>query len=44
MIKKTYKGRCVKKSVGKAKEVCRAYNDLQLAYLDMLQNNDDIAE
>lgn len=44
MIKKNYKGRCVKKSVGKAKEVCRTYNEIQLAYLDVLQERTDIAE
>ena len=44
MIKKNYKGRCIKKSVSKSKEVCRSYNDLQLAYLDSLQSNDDITE
>ena len=36
MIKKNYKGRCIKKSVSKSKEVCRTYNELQLAYLDKL--------
>lgn len=44
MIKKNYKGRCIKKSVSKSKEICRTYNDLQLAYLDSLQSNDDITE
>lgn len=44
MRKKNYKGRCIKKSVGKAKEVCRTYDTLQLAYLDMLQEDGDIAE
>jgi len=44
MIKKNYKGRCVKKSVGKAKEICRTYNEIQLAYLDVLQEKTDIAE
>ena len=44
MIKKNYKGRCIKKSVSKSKEVCRIYNELQLAYLDSLQSNDDITE
>lgn len=44
MVKKNYKGRCIKKSVSKSKEVCRTYNDLQLVYLDMLQANEGIAE
>ncbi|MBQ9673300.1 MAG: hypothetical protein IJV39_01600 [Ruminococcus sp.] len=44
MIKKNYKGRCIKKSVSKSKEVCRTYNDLQLAYLEKLQKDETIAE
>lgn len=44
MIKKNYKGRCIKKSVSKSKEVCRIYSDIQLAYLDVLQGNKDIIE
>lgn len=44
MIKKNYKGRCIKKSVSKAKEVCRTYNDIQLAYLDKLQADETITE
>lgn len=44
MRKKNYKGRCVKKSVSKAKDVCKTYDDIQLAYLDVLQGNDDIVE
>ena len=44
MRKKNYKGRCIKKSVSKAKEVCRTYDDLQLAYLGKLQEDEAIAE
>lgn len=44
MRKKNYKGRCVKKSVGKAKEVCRTYDEIQLAYLDVLQADETIEE
>lgn len=44
MIKKNYKGRCVKKSVSKAKEICRTYNTLQLAYLEKLQADETISE
>jgi hypothetical protein len=44
MIKKNYKGRCIKKSVSKAKEVCRTYNGIQLAYLDKLQADEAITE
>lgn len=44
MIKKNYKGRCIKKSVEKSKEVCKIYNDIQLAYLNVLQGNKEITE
>ena len=44
MIKKNYKGRCTKKSVGKSKDICKTYNAIQLAYLDVLQNDDKISE
>ncbi len=44
MIKKNYKGRCIKKSVGKSKEVCKTYNDIQLTYLDKLQMDESITE
>lgn len=44
MIKKNYKGRCIKKSVNKSKEICRTYNALQLAYLEKLQANEIITE
>lgn len=42
MKKKNYKGKCVKKSVSKAKDVCRTYNEIQFKYLDVLQDNPDI--
>ena len=38
MRKKNYKGRCIKKSVSKAKDVCRTYDEIQLSYLDVLQD------
>lgn len=44
MIKRNYKGRCTKKSVAKAREVCRVYSDIQLAYLNMLEHDAAIAE
>ena len=44
MIKKNYKGRCIKKSVGKSNEVCRTYTPIQLAYLDVLQGDERITE
>ena len=44
MIKKNFKGRCVKQSVSKSKDVCRTYSDIQTRYLDVLQANDDVIE
>ncbi|MCC8129383.1 MAG: Tn7 transposase TnsA N-terminal domain-containing protein [Clostridiales bacterium] len=44
MVKKNYKGRCVKKSVSKSKAVCRTYSDIQLSFLDMLENCSEVAE
>lgn len=44
MRKKNYKGRCVKVSVTKSDEVCRTYDDIQLAYLDVLQQDDCVKE
>lgn len=44
MIKKNFKGRCIKKSVTKSKEVCRTYSDIQLAYLEKLQVDESIKE
>lgn len=44
MRKKNYKGRCEKRTVGKSKEVCRTYDDIQKAYLDRLQDCNEIKE
>lgn len=44
MRKKNYKGRCIKKSISKAKDVCRVYDRIQFFYLDVLQDNPDIKE
>lgn len=44
MIKKNFKGRCVRKYIDKSKSVCRTYNSIQTAYLDVLQNREDISE
>ena len=44
MRKKNFKGRCEKRIIGKCTEVCRTYDALQLAYLDVLQEAEDIAE
>lgn len=44
MRKKNYKGKCEKRSLRKGKGVIRTYDEIQFAYADVLQNNDDIKE
>ena len=44
MRKKGYKGRCQKRTLGKCKEVCRTYDEIQDAYADMLQSDENIIE
>lgn len=44
MRRKNFKGKCVKRNVGKAKGICCTYDDIQFAYLDVLQNNPEIKE
>ena len=44
MRKKNFKGRCVKKTISKAKGVCRTYDALQLAALDQLEADEKIVE
>ena len=44
MRKKSFKGKCVKRKVEKAKGICCTYDDIQFSYLDVLQNNPEIKE
>lgn len=44
MRKKSYKGRCQKRSISKCKDVCRTYDEIQYAYADVLQSSDDVKE
>ncbi len=45
MRKKNFKGcKCIKKTVSKADGVCRTYDALQLAALDELERDGEIAE
>lgn len=44
MRKRNYKGRCIKKSVSKSKEVCKLYDEIQCAYLTVMQDNPNVAE
>ncbi len=42
MKKINYKGRCEKRKVSKCKDVCRTYSKIQYAYLDVLENDEDV--
>lgn len=44
MRKKSYKGRCTKRTVSKSKEVCKTYDDIAFKYLDVLEANKNIIE
>lgn len=44
MKKKNYKGRCVKRTIAKSKELCRTYDDIAYMYLDVLQAREDVEE
>ena len=44
MQKKSYKGRCEKRKVHKSKEVCRLYSDLQISYVQVLEQDESISE
>lgn len=44
MRKRSYKGRCEKRTLEKSKEVIRTYDDIQNKYADLLQQNEDIKE
>lgn len=44
MRKKTYKGRCEKRSLEKFTTICKTYDPIQSAYANILVKNKDIAE
>ena len=44
MKKKNYKGKCQKRKVEKCAETFRAYNDIQYAYVNKLEQDDSIKE
>ena len=44
MRKKTYKGRCEKRSLEKFTSICKTYDPIQSAYADVLVKNKDISE
>lgn len=42
--KRNYKGRCEKRTLGKCREVCRLYDEIQSRYADRLQEYEEIKE
>lgn len=44
MRRKSYKGRCEKRMLSKCREVCRAYDVIQSAYADLLEQEDGVIE
>lgn len=44
MKKKNYKGRCEKRKLEKCNEICKTYDDLQLAYAIQLSKAEDVLE
>lgn len=44
MRKKNFKGRCEKKTIGKCKTVCKTFDPIQSAYIDILDDRCDVAE
>ena len=44
MIKRNFKGRCTKKMMIKCKDVVRTYNNIQTAYADVLEADEQVTE
>ena len=44
MKKFDYKGRCIKRQLGKCKDVCRSYSEMQDDYAKFLQIDDNVRE
>lgn len=44
MRKKTYKGRCEKRTLEKFTSICKTYDPIQTAYANILVENKDISE
>ena len=42
MKKINYKGRCEKRKVFKCEDICRTYNKIQTAFVDVLENDDNV--
>ena len=44
MRKKNFKGRCEKRTLNKCKEICRTYDSIQAAFVNVLQADESITE
>lgn len=44
MRKKSYKGRCEKRTLSKCQDICRTYDAIQYGYADILESNNAIKE
>lgn len=44
MRKKSYKGRCQKRTLSKCQGICRTYDSIQYAYADILQDSSEVKE
>lgn len=42
MRRRNYKGRCMKRKLTKCKDVCKTYDEIQYAFVDLLMDSDDI--
>ncbi len=42
MRKKNFKGRCEKRKLPKCEDVCRTFDAIQFAYIDLLNGSEDI--
>lgn len=44
MKKINYKGRCEKRKVSKCEDVCRTYSKIKSAFVDVLENDDEVSD
>ena len=42
MKKINYKGRCEKRQVSKCKDICKSYSKIQSAFVDVLENDNEV--
>lgn len=44
MRKKNFKGRCLKRAIPKCKDICKTYDAIQAAYVDLMKDDPDVVE